>query len=274
MRTPVSLVKAVRRRWTDGRAVTASYFGLLRTEWLNLAKPQTSLYPITLANGLSIVARPRTTDWNTVRDVFKYGYHLPEWPLAPNATIVDLGSNVGYSLLDFSQRYPSANLIGVELDGGNIEVARVNTRDRSVSILHAAIAAVDGVVSYDSSRNADAFSISSRSPQSDQDIQVRALSLNSLISEAGLDSVDYMKIDIEGAEFDIFAADVDSSWLDKVNQLNIEVHGWVWLEEAEAENELRRIIGILQLHGFIAELSTRHPSAIVAVRTKGDSTAS
>ncbi len=50
----------------------------------------------------------------------------------------------------------------------------------------------------------------------------------SLLRESGFEKIDILKIDIEGAERELFA-DNPSVWLDRVENLFIELHG----EEAE-----------------------------------------
>ena len=48
--------------------------------------------------------------------------------------------------------------------------------------------------------------------------------LGSIIEKSGFTEVDLLKIDIEGAEREIFSADV-SNWLPRVRNLCIELHG-------------------------------------------------
>ena len=49
----------------------------------------------------------------------------------------------------------------------------------------------------------------------------RALTLATLMREVGIETVDILKVDIEGAECDIFSK---CDWMDKVKLLAIELH--------------------------------------------------
>src|SRR5215469_16819459 len=75
-------------------------------------------------DGSSVLCRSGSSDPNVLWDTFHGAAHLPRRDLPPLATIVDLGCNVGYTLLHFASLYPAARLIGVEPDPGNMSIAR------------------------------------------------------------------------------------------------------------------------------------------------------
>ncbi len=68
--------------------------------------------------------RAHTSDWSTLQDVLIEGWHRPqdELPMAP--VILDLGSNAGYSMVDYSIQHPEALIIGIELDQENFSISR------------------------------------------------------------------------------------------------------------------------------------------------------
>jgi hypothetical protein len=61
-----------------------------------------------------------------------------------------------------------------------------------------------------------------RSPESGNGDLIACYSIETLIKNARVDVIDLMKIDIEGAEVDVFAN--CSSWIDKVRHIIIETH--------------------------------------------------
>lgn len=209
-----------------------------------------------------ICIRPSTSDWGTLLSTVS-GYHLPVWPLPERPVIVDVGSNVGYTLLDFITRYKDAQVYGVEMDNANYHLALENTRSHSaIRILNYAIASKPGEVFYDKALNSDAFSISEcGDKQVKTGVSVVAKTMNDLVRELKLTRIDYLKMDIEGAEYAIFTAKEGLEWLARVHQLNIETHA------CEACEDPRAIISAaLTANGFHVEPSPSHWGSLVAVR--------
>ena len=52
---------------------------------------------------------------------------------------------------------------------------------------------------------------------------IQAVGIEDVLRQYGRDYVDLMKIDVEGAEYELFSADV-SKWIDRVGMLVIELH--------------------------------------------------
>ena len=57
----------------------------------------------------------------------------------------------------------------------------------------------------------------------DQGNVVRAITIDDIMGQFGMTAIDILKIDIEGAEKDVFEGDVDS-WLPKTGMLGVELH--------------------------------------------------
>jgi FkbM family methyltransferase len=170
--------------------------------------------------------------------------------------IFDLGANVGFSCLDFGTRFPGARVIGVEMDADNVGLARRNTAvlgDRS-EIVHAAIWKEDSEVSYSKSAEEWGYHISGGEDGA-ASVVVRAIAIDTLMQEAGVDWVDYMKIDIEGAEDEILVS--DARWLACTGELNIEIHAPATYEKCSQ---------ILTRSGFVCRRSNRHKNSVLAKR--------
>ena len=52
----------------------------------------------------------------------------------------------------------------------------------------------------------------------------KTVTISKLLKDSGFDEIDLLKIDIEGAEKEVFAAENVHDWLSKVNVLVIELH--------------------------------------------------
>jgi FkbM family methyltransferase len=204
-------------------------------------------------NGASVHLRPGTTDRQVALDTFARPYHRPPLDIQPRL-IFDLGANVGLTMADMAVLFPDAQIIGVELDPVNADMARQNVAafGARCEVITAAVWSDDGTVPYVSRPGAEWTSVIDRDqlgePSSEQ---VRAVSLNSLLD--GRPRVDYVKMDIEGAEKEVLQG--DCAWAERVDCINVEAHtGHYALSDCTAD--LRRM-------GFATEL--RHGGAVAHV---------
>ena len=138
-------------------------------------------------------------------------------------TIVDLGANIGLSSIHFANRYPDARIISVEPDPENFRLLLLNTKAYpAITAVKAAIWSADRNLSiHDPGRGPWGMKVAEGSPQNQ--IEVRGVTMQSLIEEHGLKSIDILKIDIEGAEADVFSNSC-AAWLDMVKVIVIELH--------------------------------------------------
>lgn len=211
-------------------------------------------------NNKSVFARPGTEDYLTLYYVFYDQFHLPPAPLPDRPVIVDLGSNCGYTIVHYKHLYPRARIIGVEMDEDNLALARQNVGGlENVDLLHGAVSHREGVASYNKLAKEDAYRIAPPTLGEPSQLKtVTALTIPNLLKQFGLSRVDFLKIDIEGEEVNLFRATSDLSWLDAVQSLNMEVHA----EPAV----LQEMLALLGQRGFRAWKDTHHWSAIMAVR--------
>lgn len=205
--------------------------------------------------GAAVLCRPSQDVW-TFKHTFLHGFHLPPVPLREDAAILDLGSNVGYTVAHLAHVHPRARVIGVELDRANAELARRNTArygDR-VTVLHAAVWTRDGEVAYTGEAD-DAFHVVEGAPPSGDGRTVPALRIATILDRFGLDRVDYVKMDVEGAEAALLAEPLD--WARRVRSLKVEVHPPVSLPLLRAT---------LERHGFRCWVDAAHGDCLCAVR--------
>lgn len=211
-------------------------------------KPESVNHPVWFRN--------KTTDYATLVSCFEKGYHRPVRALSDRPVILDLGSNVGYTIIDFKYHYPNARIYGVEMDEKNFSLCQKNLAGLSdVEVIHAAVWYEDTQVEYDTDAAADAFRVGQNS-QFTKKKTVPAVCLPTLLSRWGLDYVDYIKLDIEGAEKQLFELG-NSNWLKRVGQISIELHDTFPAEKMHA---------VLQQHGMRSELSKLHWSTVIGWR--------
>jgi FkbM family methyltransferase len=135
--------------------------------------------------------------------------------------IFDLGANIGFATLFFARRHPRARIVAVEADPRTYSRLVRNVRTLSnVITLNRAISAQDGTATFFSSSQNSISSSLTRTHPDDTTSEVHASTLQTLMKDVGVDHIDLLKMDIEGAEFDVLA----SSPLDKVSAIEAEIH--------------------------------------------------
>ncbi len=177
-----------------------------------------------------VFVRPGSSDAGVLLQVFgerQYGCVGAETP--PLRTVVDGGGNVGLTSAYLLGRYPQARVALVEPDAANLAVAR------------RALAPYGGRVQFiQAALWPDAAPLRLvRNPLPGGEWAVRAepcapglapdlvgVPLAGVFDRAGFATVDLLKLDIEGAEVELFApAARPELWLPRVRRLVIELHG-------------------------------------------------
>jgi len=124
--------------------------------------------------------------------------HLPE-----NPTIVDLGSNLGASVIYFRLRYPGSRVIAVEPDPEVFATLRRNVAPfGGVQLVNVAVAGTNGEATFHRYPDSWVSSLVQRWPAADR-LYVHTRTLDTLFDDFSLSAVDLLKIDIEGGEWDV-----------------------------------------------------------------------
>jgi FkbM family methyltransferase len=145
-------------------------------------------------------------------------YDLEGLTFSP-ATIVDAGAHIGMASILFARRYPLSKIIAIEPEPSNFALLLRNTSSyKNILPICAALWREDGEVTLGSSNvhPKGAFQIVENG-----ETRVRALTMDTLMRETGIQSIDILKVDIEGSETDVFAS---CNWIDNVRVIAIELH--------------------------------------------------
>lgn len=165
-----------------------------------------------------------------MRHMVDYGA-LPPWG---DAVIVDVGSSRGEFVSAFVERLPCfADCIFQCLEPveGNIEAADYNGASVCVSRVALVGEPRDGVeitvITGPEGKYHQWGNLEGRIPSGDNfDIHtewVEAVSINDLHDYLEVDHIDYLKVDIEGAEYDVFRA-IREKTARRIGQFSVEVH--------------------------------------------------
>ena len=162
-----------------------------------------------------VYARSGTSDLAAFADVTREWADV-ELPFAPSV-ILDLGANVGYASVALALRYPEARILAVEPVPANVALLRRNVAPFPVDVVEAAVWPRSGTLRLeDPGKGQWGFRV--REGGDD----VRAVTVPELIERTGAAAVGLVKLDVEGAELDLFTG--DTGWLARVQALAVELH--------------------------------------------------
>ena len=171
--------------------------------------------------------RPGSTDERTFAHVFLNREYDIDLPLEPRL-IVDAGANVGYASVWFANRYPQARIIAIEPSAANFQLLCENTANYpNVSLLQAGVwprACHLKIVTHDAQGNflgEWGFRVEETDEPGAQTLP--AVTLGQVLRDSGQPAIDLLKIDVEGAEQEVFSASCDD-WLPRTNAIMIELH--------------------------------------------------
>ena len=165
-----------------------------------------------------LTIRMRTSDHMVFRDIFQRHEYLFNPPQTPS-TIVDAGANVGFASIYFANRWPGARIIALEPDPENFDALEKNARP------YPNIVPVQAAV-WKESAKLDLFDAGKGSwglqTRVSADGRVDGLTLPEVMRRYGMQHVDVLKMDIEGAEKEVFEG--YDEWIDRVGSLIVEIH--------------------------------------------------
>ncbi len=171
-----------------------------------------------------IAVRPKTSDEPLLQSIFgNQEYALPIKEFKPKF-IVDCGANVGYASIYFANQYPEAKIIAVEPELLNYKMLTFNTHfyDNIRCVRSAMWDKETFIEVKDVGLGAWGFMTFETTAENPNALQTTTVSR--LLSDSGFDEIDLLKVDVEGAEKEMFGAADVHDWLSKTKVIMIEQH--------------------------------------------------
>jgi len=169
--------------------------------------------------GCKMPIRWNRIDALIVHEVMCSGYRVHSSP----SRILDLGANIGAAVAYFAHLWPRAAIACVEPQAENVSVLRhtIVLNNLCAQVFPAAVAVEDGTIEFFVD-TADPSSSSLLGGPGWESRTVSALSVPTLMMKMGWDSIDLLKIDIEGYEAQLFSRKAD--WLANTREITGEAH--------------------------------------------------
>ncbi len=139
--------------------------------------------------------------------------------------ILDAGANIGTTSIAFARQYPEAEILAVEMEPENLELLRRNTKSfPNIKVIPMAITGHSGErVIKDRNTGQWGYTIAESADNAENTTHtVSCVTIDQLMAAHGITHIDILKMDIEGAEKEIF--ETGGQWLGKTESIAIELH--------------------------------------------------
>ena len=137
--------------------------------------------------------------------------------------IIDAGANIGCASVWFASRFPDARIVAVEPDPGNCALLERNLAPwGQVRTVRAAVWPRKAWLTIENPGDEPwAYRVREAGPG---EAAFPAVSIGELLAESGAETIDILKLDVEGAERDILADPACDAWLARTRLLFVELH--------------------------------------------------
>ncbi len=170
----------------------------------------------------NVFLRKNTKDLETFEEIFFTNLYNTPLNFEP-LSIIDAGANVGLASLFFKMKYPKSSVFAIEIEKNNAEMILKNTN--GLTDFELALKALSNKKSYykvvDPYNATNSFQMKEVEAEEDSDIE--SITLDEILGLKKWDTIDILKIDIEGAEKELFEKNYEN-WLPKVKVIMVETH--------------------------------------------------
>jgi len=191
-----------------------------------------------------VILRQNTLDKFVANEIFEnkfydvsmknsrhYDNYVEEYNVRKPKYIIDAGGNIGLAAIFFAVNYPDAQIITIEPDSDNYFLLCENVKYyKNIRTINGAVWDKQTEVCISNRKqavwdngtlNAGKYIVDEAEISNER--YVPAFTVDYLIEKYGIDTIDILKMDVEGAEREIFSGGHEK-WLPKVKILVIEHH--------------------------------------------------
>lgn len=180
-------------------------------------------------NNIQLNYNSNRNEFQIFRSIFEEREYSDYFPFYQNATVLDIGAHYGYfSIFAAKNTGPEAVIFSIEPSKNNYFFLQENilsNQIKNIKAYHLAIGARQGTTTLFTGNNQN-HSLFEDYRLLDQNRKSEIISVNTLelfMKENGLEKIDFLKMDCEGAEYDIFE-NTPSHVFNKIKTISMEFH--------------------------------------------------
>ena len=204
-------------------------------------------------NNLKLKIRTKSTDLMALTNVWLIQEYVHNnFQIKKNDVVIDIGAHIGLFSLFASQYCKNGKIFSFEPITENFELFMDNINSNSIKNIHAFNLAVNkenDKVKIFYNQDDSAHSVFGRSSKT---VFVNGISLKRIFDDNKIERCDFLKIDCEGAEYDIIDS-LPIEYFAKIDKMMIEYHF------ADSKRELsEKLISKINNAGFIIETAPHY----------------
>jgi FkbM family methyltransferase len=142
--------------------------------------------------------------------------------LRPPGVILDIGANIGFASIYFANMFPETKILAVEPEYENFKLLLKNTANYpNIRCLHAGVWWREAHLNVKSISSSWDFQ-ASEAISDPSAFDAVGITISKLMEQHAITRADIVKIDIEGAELEVF--EHGSEWVSRCDSLIVETH--------------------------------------------------
>jgi FkbM family methyltransferase len=218
------------------RLLLSNYLKRARTRLPFLPQLHLRIFFTFEGRAVTVVIRSNEVDYRLLAGVFVNREY--EMPVANPHRILDLGGNIGTASVFFHAMHPEAEIIAVEALPANLPILRENFEVNRIPgrVIGAAISDQPGKTTFFLGE-ADCSSVVRQPWMSGDAIEVDCVTVPEIMRQAGWDNIDFLKVDVEGAEKAVFRN--CGEWIGKVGAIVGELHDGYTIRDFDRDTQGR-----------------------------------
>lgn len=174
-----------------------------------------------------IYLRKNTSDIPTFQSIFTYKEYEVDLNFVP-WSIIDAGANVGLAAIYFANKYAKSRIVSIEPEKTNFGVLERNTKDYKniLPIKKALSSQSNNIINIvDNGLGNWGFITETKEMSRGKNVTdfAETITIEDIMKQHDMEYIDILKIDIEGAEKDVFETNYQY-WLPKTRCLMVELH--------------------------------------------------
>jgi len=179
------------------------------------------------------------------------GHHIHDGILNSSSIILDLGGHKGEFSSIISDHYQCTCHVIEAMP----ELFASIKESSTIHKYHYAASDSDGMMAFHLSDNPESNSLIRKTEEYAQTIEVPTISIPSFLKKHHVSRIDALKMDIEGAEIQVFKG-MSDDLLRSIKQITVEFHDFI--PEMQMEKDVLEVIARLKSLGFACIVFSRH----------------
>ena len=193
-----------------------------------------------------------------VRDCYK-----TKESIKPKDIVIDIGSNLGFFSILASNLCREGKIYSIEACPSNFKKIKENIKINNIKNIipfNFAMGSSSKIRELHISKENEGGHGFYKNDLHGRIIKVKGKTLNDFIKENKIEKIDFIKVDCEGAEYEIFES-LDNDNFEKIRLLAMEIH------QIEGKNPLK-LMDLLKRKGFFVEILEQQTNKIILIFAK------